>query len=175
MDTKIKFLDETGKEAFQINDGDTIHITDGYAYNFSIRCHYVDEEYFLLGTKRTNLLEFAKYCHLMKRTFKPEENPESYIGGWQVFMKNQIGYLTVQELADEPGWDCTFYDLDFDDIDTALLPADGARNIIEARNRILVDFPEWDDCYMKPFDWEMIYENNIERMKEKVSRLQKSL
>lgn len=175
MNKKINFLNEEGKEIFQINDGASIQITDGYAYDFAIRCHYVDEETFLLGKERTNFLEFAKQCKAKGRIFKPELVPDSYVGGWKIFMKDKIGYLTVQELADEPGWDCVFYDMDFNDLDQDVLPEESAEDLIDARNQILEEFPEWDDCYMKAYDWEEIFEENDVRLEIRVKELEKYL
>ena len=80
----------------------------------------------------------------------------------------------MQELSDEPGWDCQFYDAEVNEIDSDIVSEEEAQNLIEARNKILNDHPEWDDCYMKPVDFEDLTEQAYKKWQEKVNRFKET-
>lgn len=168
---KIKFVNEEGKALFEIPDGNTIRIYDEKSFDFVIRCHYVDDAYFLLGERKYQMHEFVKDCAKTGRKYEPETVPEDYGAAWCVIKSDGIGYLSVQELSDEPGWDCEFYDAEVNEIDSDIVSEEEAHNPIEARNMILKNHPEWDDCYMKPVDFDNLTEQAYEQWQEKVNRL----
>lgn len=171
---RIKFVNEEGDSLFEISDGNAIHIYDEKTFDFVIRCHYVDEEYFLLGERKYQMNEFVKDCAKTGRKYEPETVSEYYGAAWCVIKSDGIGYLSVHELSDEPGWDCEFYDAEVNEIDSDIVSEEEAHNLIEARNKILNDHPEWDDCYMKPVDFENLMEQAYGKWQEKVNRFKET-
>ena len=171
---RIKFVNEEGDALFEISDGNAIHIYDENTYDFVIRCHYVDDDHFLLGARKYQMHEFIKDCAKAGRRYVPETVPEDYGAAWCVIKSDGIGYLSVQELSDEPGWDCQFYDAEVNEIDSDIVSEEEAQNLIEARNKILEDHLAWDNCYMKPVDFEDLTEQAYKKWQEKVNRFKET-
>lgn len=80
----------------------------------------------------------------------------------------------MQELSDEPGWDCEFYDAEVNEIDSDIVSEEEAHNLIEVRNKILEDHLAWDNCYMKPVDFEDLTEQAYKKWQEKVNRFKET-
>lgn len=163
MNKQIIFKDQEGNGLFSIQDGNCIRIYDDNGYDVIYKCSNSDGENFMIGGRTTTFADFFEECKKSNRSVEPEPISDDYIGAWRIYKNNSnelVCYITVQQLCDDDGWDCVFYDKLFADIDNDMISSSEADNVVEARNIILANYPELNACYMVYIDPEIVFDGN---------------
>lgn len=152
MDKKrnIRFIDSHYNELFRLPDGGTIEVTRPDS-QFSQKCKYVDDYHLEVGYSLYHICQFAEMLEQIGASCRPEPELHAEEAAWEI---GGSGYLTLQTCED--GYDYTFYDKQFQELDGGQLD-NPELSMKEARNEILSDFG-WDKKTMYARDFDTIQE-----------------
>ena len=133
MTKSIRFIDSQYHDLFRIPDGGMIQVTYPDR-SFAAKCEYVDDYHLKVANELFHICQFAEILERGGGSCQPEPILELDRAAWDM---GHRGFLAVQSC--ESGWDYTFYDKEFHELDGGQLD-DLEISIQEARNALAADF-----------------------------------